>query len=265
MKHRQIFFSSLVLMIMWSCSSVPISNRRQLSFLPDELLVGMSLTQYNDFLSSHKVLVKSDQRSVQVERVGKKIAAVVEQYMRDNGMIDQLNSYQWAFNTVEDNQVNAWCMPGGKVVVYTGILPLCKDDTGLAVVLGHEIAHAIARHGNERMSQQMAVMLGGISLEVAMKEKPEKTKDIFRLVYGAGSTLGTLAYSRTHEYEADKLGLVFMAMAGYQPQRAVTFWSDMAAHSNSNQLEFLSTHPSNMNRIKAIEEYLPQANKYYKN
>ncbi len=154
-------------------------------------------------------------------------------------------------------------MPGGKVVFYTGILPYTKDESGVAVVMGHEIAHAVAGHGGERMSQQLAIMLRGVSLDVALQKEPGLTRDIFNTVYGVGSQLGTLAYSRTHEYEADKLGMIFMAIAGYDPARAVSFWEEMAAIPGQAPPEFLSTHPPAQKRIKALQDFVPQANKYY--
>ncbi|MBE0640979.1 MAG: M48 family metallopeptidase, partial [Bacteroidales bacterium] len=153
---------------------------------------------------------------------------------------------------------------GGKIVVYTGILPVTKDDAGLAVVMSHEVAHAVARHGSERMSQQLAITMGAIGLDVAMQQKPQQTKDIFMSLYGVSATLGSLAYSRQHEYEADKMGLVFMAMAGYDPERAISFWENMAAQGGAKPPELLSTHPGDENRIAALKAYMPEAKKYYK-
>ncbi|HAH57221.1 MAG TPA: peptidase M48, partial [Bacteroidales bacterium] len=175
-----------------------------------------------------------------------------------------VKGYKWEFNLVESPEVNAWAMPGGKVVFYTGIMPLTKDEAGIAVVMGHEIAHAVVNHGGERMSQQLAIALGGVTLDVALQKEPELTRSIFNTVYGVGSQLGTLAYSRTHEYEADKLGMVFMAMAGYDPHRAISFWQEMAALGGQAPPEFLSTHPSNQNRIKEITNYIPKAMKYFR-
>ncbi len=200
-----------------------------------------------------------------VKKVGTNIQHAVEKYLSQNGLSSRLNGYKWEFNLVEDAQVNAWCMPGGKVVVYTGILPITKNEIGLAVVLGHEIAHAIAEHGNERMSQGLLQQLGGTALSVALKDKPQLTQDLFLTAFGVGSTIGLLAYSRTQESEADHLGLIFMAMAGYDPNASVDFWQRMAnMNTGGKPPEFLSTHPSDQTRINDIKVWLPEAMKYYK-
>ena len=184
--------------------------------------------------------------------------------MAQKKLSKRIDGYKWEFNLVEENIVNAWCMPGGKVVVYTGLLPLSQNEAGLAVVMGHEIAHAIARHGNERMSQQLIIAMGGIGLAVALQQKPQETQDLFNLSYGVASTLGALKYSRVHESEADKLGLVFMAMAGYNPEDAVPFWERMAKNGGGKIPEILSTHPSDETRIKDIKAFLPKAKTYNK-
>ena len=200
-----------------------------------------------------------------VKKVGAKIANAVVAYINSHGQKKRIKGYKWAFNLVQDDLVNAWCMPGGKVVIYTGILPLTKNEEGLAVVMGHEIAHAIARHGNERMSQLLTTQLGGVALGAALSGQPESTRKVFNSAYAIGSTVGVmLPFSRMHESEADKMGLVFMAMAGYNPEAAVGFWQRMAANSKGKPPEFLSTHPSDATRIKKIKEYLPTARKYYK-
>jgi predicted Zn-dependent protease len=199
-----------------------------------------------------------------VKNVGTKITQAVTQFLKSGGQSQRIEGFKWEYNLVNDKTVNAWCMPGGKVVVYSGILPLTQDETGLAVVLGHEIAHAVARHGNERMSEQLLIMMGGIGLAVALSQKPQETQNVFLMCYGVGGTLGSLAYSRIHEYEADKLGLIFMAMAGYNPEKAVDFWQRMAAQGKTNIPQFLSTHPSDENRIKELRAFLPKAKQYYK-
>jgi predicted Zn-dependent protease len=247
-----------------SCARVPISNRRQVNLLGENQLISMSLGAYSDFLSQHTVLSESDQRVKMVRRIGDKIRAASEKYLRDNDQSKRVEGFQWEFNVVEENTVNAWCMPGGKVVVYTGILPVTQDETSLAVVMGHEIAHAIARHGNERMSQGLIINASGAVLSVLLEEKPQLAQDIFFQAYGLGSTLGMLAYSRTHETEADKLGLVFMAMAGYDPRASVGFWERMSAASQGGAMpEILSTHPSDETRINTLKEFMPEALKYY--
>ena len=247
-----------------SCFKVPISGRRQMNLLPESTMIGMSITSYKEFLTKNPSLPSTDSQSQMVKNVGAKIQSAVTQYLGQKKMSDRVKGYKWEFNLVNDNTVNAWCMPGGKVVVYSGLLPVTQDETGLAVVMGHEIAHAIARHGNERMSQGLLTQAGGLALQVALAQKPQETQNIFYQSYGIASTLGTLKYSRMHESEADKMGLVFMAMAGYDPAKAIPFWERMAKQGGAKQMEILSTHPSDETRIKDIRAYLPQALKYYK-
>lgn len=259
-------FSTLVLIafLFSTCKKVPISGRKQVNLIPKAQVFGMSYTQYDEFLSSSNRVDDSDERSQMVKRVGNNIAQSVEKYFKDKKQLSRISGFEWDFNLVDDPTVNAWCMPGGKVVFYTGILPITKDELGLAVVMGHEVAHAVAEHGNERMSQQIVVQAGGVGLSVLMQEKPEIAQGIFLSSYGATSTLGVLKFSRTHESEADMLGLVFMAMAGYDPSAAIDFWKRMAALSEGAEPpQFISTHPSNATRIKDIEAFLPEALKYY--
>jgi predicted Zn-dependent protease len=247
-----------------ACSVVPITGRKQLSLLPESQMISMSLTSYGEFLKTN-ALSTDKANTEMVKKVGSDIAAAVTKYMADNNLSSQLDGYQWEFNLVKnDTTQNAWCMSGGKVVVYSGILPLTRDMNGLAVVLSHEIAHAVARHGNERMSQELLTQFGGIALNEAIKQKPEETKGIFNSAYGIGTQFGVLLpFSREHELEADKLGLIFMAMAGYDPQTAIAFWERMAASGGSKPPEFLSTHPSDATRISKIKSALPEAMKYY--
>ncbi len=253
-----------VLLTVVSCSKVPLTGRRQVSLLPEGMLVNMALTNYQEFLTENPPVPASDPRTRMVRSSGERISNAVNQYLIDNGEEDRVENFQWEFNLVENEAVNAWCMPGGKVVFYTGILPVTQDENGLAVVMSHEIAHAVARHGNERMSQQLLLTLGAVSLDVALREKPEETRNIFLMAYGVGGTLGTLAYSRRHELEADRLGMIFMAMAGYDPSHAVEFWQRMAAQSSgASPPELLSTHPSSQSRIKAVRDFVPEAMKYY--
>jgi len=253
-----------------SCAKVPISGRRQLNLLPESQMMAMSFTAYQEFLDTNNVLPATNGNVIMVRRIGDKIKSSVEKYLADNGQSKRVEGFAWEFNVVNDNTVNAWCMPGGKVVVYTGILPVTQDETSLAVVMGHEVAHAVARHGNERMSQGLALELGGIALSVALSEKPALTQNIFLQSYGIGSQLGVLAYSRNHETEADKLGLIFMAMAGYNPEASISFWERMSASGGQAPPEILSTHPSmsthpsDETRITTLKEFMPQALKYYK-
>ncbi|MCB0430874.1 MAG: M48 family metallopeptidase [Flavobacteriales bacterium] len=247
-----------------ACQKVPITGRSQMNMVPESTMISMSLTNYKDYLKEHPPVSSGDANYQLVSKVGNKIANAVKTYMAQQNLSDRIKGYAWEFNLVNENTVNAWCMPGGKVVVYSGLLPITQSEQGLAVVLGHEIAHAIARHGSERMTQGLLVQLGGIGLSTAMSQKPKETQDLFNQSYGVTSTLGILAYSRKQESEADKMGLVFMAMAGYDPSQAISFWERMAATGGTKPPEILSTHPSDASRIKAIKEYLPEAMKYYK-
>ena len=265
MKKTKIIVIFLVVTILISCSRVPITNRKQFKMLPDNMLMSMSLSNYKGFLSKNPALPANNANAAMVKRCGQKMSVALTKYLKSNGHSKRLKNMKWEFNLVNNNSVNAWCMPGGKIVFYSGILSYTKDETGIAVVMGHEMGHAVAKHGNERMTQQLAVVLGGISLQVALNEKPEQTKNIFLAAYGAGSTLGTLAYSRKHEYEADKLGMVFMALAGYDPANCINFWERMTAKGGSKVPEFLSTHPSDTKRIAEMKKFLPQAKKYFKN
>jgi predicted Zn-dependent protease len=261
-----LFLISLTMVLLFvSCSTVPLTGRQQLNLIPNSEMMSMSYQQYGQFLSENKKSTNQAQTDM-VKRCGQRIQKAVEQYFAQNNMSDRLAGYAWEFNLVEDPQVNAWCMPGGKVVVYTGLLPVAQDETGLAVVMGHEIAHAVAEHGNERMSQQMVQQLGGTALAVAMQNKPQETQALWMGLYGVGTQYGAmLPYSRLHESEADKLGLIFMAMAGYDPNAAVNFWQRMSAGKTGQAPpEILSTHPSDATRISKIQEQLPEALKYYK-
>lgn len=248
-----------------SCKTVPLSGRRQVALLPESMLVNMSLNNYNEFMTSHNLSTSKEQTD-RIKTVGNRISAAVEDYLISQGQGSQINGFDWEFNLIEDDVANAWAMPGGKIVFYTGILPITRNDDGAAVVMGHEIAHVVARHGNERMSQQLLIQTGGVALSVALREKPEETRNMFLAAYGAGSAVGViLPYSRAHEKEADRLGLIFMAMAGYNPAEAITFWERMEKLSGgSGPPEFLSTHPSSATRIKDMNDFLPEAMKYYK-
>jgi len=260
------FLALIVLCIVFqACTVVPLTGRKQLSLVQESEMISMSLTSYSDFMKQNPLSTDKANTAI-VKEVGKNISAAVIKYFADNSMSDRLDGYQWEFNLVKnDTTPNAWCMPGGKVVVYSGILPYTKDKNGLAVVLSHEIAHAVARHGNERMSQELLVQYGGVALSELLKNKPAQTQSIFNSAYGIGAQYGVLLpYSRDHELEADKLGLIFMAMAGYDPQTAIAFWQRMSAMSGNAPLEFMSTHPSDATRINKIQAAIPEALKYYK-
>lgn len=251
--------------ILAACAKVPLTGRKQLNLIPSQQIISMSFDNYQQVLKDNKL--SSNQSEVKmVQNVGTRIQHAVETYMANNGLKSRLDGYQWEFHLIQDdNTVNAWCMPGGKVAVYTGIMPVCQDDKGLAVVLGHEIAHAVARHGNERMSEALVQQLGGVALAVALKDQPEKTQGLFMAAYGVGSTVGVmLPFSRLQESEADHLGLIFMAMAGYDPHEAIDFWQRMEKQGGKTPPEFLSTHPSHSTRIEDLKKWMPEAMKYYK-
>lgn len=254
----------VLIAVICSCSKVPISGRKQLNLLPESQMIGMSMQAYGEFLTANPSVTESNNQAQMVKRVGERIAKAVEKYLKQENQSKRVKGFDWEFKLVDDPTINAWCMPGGKVVVYTGIMEVTQSEAGLAVVMGHEIAHAIARHGNERMSQQIAIQGGGLTLSVLTSQQPDLTKNLFNQAYGIGSTLGSLAYSRKHESEADQLGLVFMAMAGYNPQEAPAFWKRMSQLGGAKPPEMLSTHPSDETRIKDIEEFMQVAMSYYK-
>jgi len=251
-------------LLLGACSTVPVTGRQQLSLISSAEMLSMSNQQYADFLNSHSVVPAQDSRTVMVNTVGRNIQSAVEQYFRQNNL--SLNGYAWQFNLVENTEANAWCMPGGKVVVYTGILPLTSNEVGLAVVLGHEIAHAVAAHGDERMSQGLLAQLGGAALSQALSKKPQETQQLWMTVFGVGVQYGAiLPFSRVQENEADHLGLIFMAIAGYNPTEALSFWQRMSQQSNRpSPPEFMSTHPSDETRIAKIRAELPEALRYYR-
>ena len=252
-------------MVLASCSTVPITGRRQLSIVPESEMIAMGATNYSEFMKVNPL--SSDKAGTAlVKETGKNISDAVIKHFADNNLSSQLNGYQWEFNLIaNDTTPNAWCMPGGKVVVYSGILPYTKDKNGLAVVISHEIAHAVARHGSERMSQQLLIQMGGIAMSEAVKNKPDQTKNIYNTVFGLGAQVGVLLpYSREHEYEADKLGLIFMAMSGYDPNAAIEFWERMSSMGGQKPPEFLSTHPSDASRIQKIKDVMPEVMTYYK-
>ncbi len=252
--------------ILVACATVPVTGRKALHILPNSQLLAMSLTEYQKVLSQSK-LSDDVEKAAMVRRVGGRIAASAEAFLDDTGRGYEKSQYQWEFNLIEDDKViNAWCMPGGKVAVYTGILPLTQDETGLAVVMGHEVAHALAQHGNERMSQQLLALMGTVALAVALRDKPSQTRQIFLAAFGVGAQIGILLpYSRLHENEADRIGLMLMARAGYDPRAAVPFWERMAEKGKGQRPpEFLSTHPAPEKRINNIKELIPEALEYYK-
>lgn len=263
---KKIICIALVSILLYGCKSVPVTGRRQLSVIPASQMNTLAVTSYKETLSQSKLSTNAEQTAM-IKRVGERISKAVEQYLAEKGMSSAIKDFQWEFNLIDDaNTVNAWCMPGGKVAFYTGILPICKNDAGVAVVMGHEIAHAVANHGGERMSQELVVNMGGMALSTALQQKPEQTQQLALSAYGVGSqVLGILPYSRLHESEADKMGLIFMAIAGYDPNEAPSFWERMKANSGgSSSPQFMSTHPSDDKRIQDLKKDIPEAMQYYK-
>ncbi|MBE7630274.1 M48 family metallopeptidase [Tenacibaculum piscium] len=255
---KKIIALGMVALFLVQCSTVPITGRKRLNFVSDAQVLPASFAQYKGFLQENKLSTNAT-KSNQIKRVGKNISSAVDRFMRANGMTSEANSYRWEFNLVEDNTVNAWCMPGGKVVFYTGILPICANEDGIAAVMGHEVAHAFAKHGQERMSTGQLQQLGGAA--VALGTANSKNAQLFNTAYGLGTQVGImLPFSRSHETEADKLGLVFMIMAGYNGREAAEVWVRMSQMSKGKApAEFMSTHPSNQTRIRTLRAYLPEA------
>jgi len=253
------------MLLLSSCSQVAITGRKQLNLVPDSVMNSISLQSYNEFLSENKLSGNARQTEM-VKRVGGRIQKAVQQYCSENNLSNRLQGYQWEFNLVEDESINAWAMPGGKVVVHTGLMPIVENEAGLAVVMGHEVAHVIARHGGERMTQGLLVEFGGMGLSKALAKYPDQTQNLFMKSYSVGTQYGVLLpYSRTDESEADRMGLIFMAMAGYNPHEAVNFWQRMsAAKKGSSPPELLSTHPADATRIRNIRKFLPKAMEYYR-
>ena len=252
---------SLVIVILFvvSCSTVPITGRKRINIVSDAQILPASFEQYAGFLKEHKISTNAKMTS-EIQNVGINISRAVDKFMRANGMVSEANNYRWEFNLIEDKTVNAWCMPGGKVVFYSGILPICDNTDGIAAVMGHEVAHAFAKHGQERMTSAYGQQLGGIAVAVGTGNKDPRTQQLWNTIYGIGSTVGMLAYSRTHETEADKLGMVFMIMAGYKPEESINVWIRMSERAEGNSPpEFLSTHPSNQTRINNLKRYMPTA------
>lgn len=259
------FIITSLLLVLLGCSTVPKTGRSQLELVPDGQMVSLGQSSYQQFLSENKLSTDAE-KTAMVKQVGQKIVSAVEQYLTQENRLKNIEGFKWEFNLVDSKEINAWVMPGGKSVVYTGILPIAENENGLAVVLGHEVAHAVAHHGNERMSQGLIAQLGGTALQVALAKKPQQTQQLFMTVFGAAANVGyLLPYSRLQESEADYLGLIFMAMAGYDPQAAVPFWQRMAAQGGNKPPEFMSTHPSDETRVKNLQKNMNEALSYYNN
>lgn len=260
--NKWYYLGMIVLFFLSSCGSVPLTGRKQVLLVSDQEVLSSSLTEYSDYIKTAK-LSTDKTKTAQVVRVGKKIAAATEAYLKQNGLESEVANFAWEFNLVSEDQVNAFCMPGGKIVVYEGLLKLVDSDDELAVVVGHEVAHAVAKHSNERMSQQLLAQYGAAVLDQAVSGSSTAVQTVAGTVYGLGAQYGVmLPYSRKHEYEADHMGLILMAMAGYNPDKAVNFWTKMSAASQTSVPEIMSTHPSDSNRISEIQKFLPEAKKY---
>lgn len=266
--NKRLFSLFLIagLLIIESCSTVPLTGRRQLSLVPASQVQALSFEQYQEVLNESKIS-NNQQWTNMVKTVGRDISQAVEQYMREEGEADEIEGFRWEFNLLAEDVINAWAMPGGKVAFYEGIMPICKDKEGVAVVMGHEIAHAVAEHGRERMSLQLAQQLGGATLSLALQQQPEQTQQLAMAAFGLGSQVGVmLPYSREHESEADRLGLIFMAKAGYDPRVAPQFWQRMQQQEQgARPPEFLSTHPHPDTRINKLNQYMDEAMKEYRN
>lgn len=248
-----------------SCTRNALTGKKQLTILPESEVQSLASAQYVDFIKKHPVVaVQNSTQAAMVKRVGERITAAVNRYYAGKNASGVLNGYKWEYNLVNDPAVNAWCMPGGKIVVYSGLLPVSLNENALAVVMGHEVSHALLQHGNQRMSGSMLQQFGGLTLALALSSKPAQTQELFLQAYGIGSEVGVmLPFSRKHELEADRYGLIWAAMAGYDPQEALAFWDRMEKASGGQQVpDFLRTHPTDAVRKEKIKSYLPEAMSY---
>src|SRR5688572_15763584 len=263
---KKIFIYSAVILGLYACTSVAVTGRKQLTLVSNSELIPMANQQYREIVAKGPLSSNRDQTAM-IKRVGGKVQKAVEEYMASKGLSSELAGFEWEFNLIEDPKtVNAWCMPGGKVAFYTGIMPICKDEAGVAVVMGHEVAHAIANHGRERMSQQLLAQYGLTTLGAFIGANPSAGQELLMQAVGAGTNLGMLRFSREHESEADHIGLIFMTMAGYDPNEAPKFWERMTEKSGGQEPpEFISTHPSHSTRISDLKGWIPEALTYKKN
>ena len=259
MKNHLLLAISTGLLVS-ACATNPITGKQNLNFVSNSELFPTSFQQYNTFLTENKVITGTADAK-RVENVGMKIKAAAEKYLTYLGQSQYLKDYRWEYKLVENKEVNAWCMPGGKIVVYSGILPITQDEAGLATVMGHEVSHALANHGAQRMSAAQLQQIGSAALDAATSNKSDATRQIFAQAYGVGSEVGVmLPFSRSNETEADKIGLTLMAIAGYNPDDAISFWTRMSAKSGAaGTPEFMSTHPSDATRIANLKSLIPEA------
>ncbi|MGO3156146.1 MAG: M48 family metallopeptidase [Mesonia sp.] len=262
MKTKNIVLITSTVLLLFSCSQNPFTGKKTLALVPNSQILPMAFAQYDEFLTENKVETGTSEANM-VRTVGQKIAKASERWLNANGYQGYLDDYRWEYNLVRDDQVNAWCMPGGKIVVYTGILPITQDETGLAVVMGHEVAHALSNHGQQRMSAGQLQQVGAVATAVGTQAAgiDEQTGALFNTAYNVGSQVGVmLPFSRSHETEADKIGLTIMAIAGYNPDEAAKLWQRMKANSGGQgPPELLSTHPSNDTRINNLTQWAASA------
>jgi predicted Zn-dependent protease len=262
---RIILVTFLFAGLLISCTQNALSGKRQFTLLPESELQNMANGQYRQFLSGKRVVGSSGSAdAAMVNRVGERLVRAVNKLYTEKGLTDKLKGFDWEVNLVQDNQINAWCMPGGKIVVYTGLLPVTQNEDALAAVMGHEVCHALLQHGNQRMSQAVVQQLGGVALSVALSDKPEQTRNLFLAAYGVGTQVGAmLPFSRGHELEADRWGLIMSAMAGYDPRAAIGLWERMEKAGGGKPPEFLNTHPAEGKRIERLQKIMPEALEYY--
>jgi predicted Zn-dependent protease len=260
MKYKRILVIILVTTLYLSCATNPFTGNKTLALVPNSEIFPTSFAQYDQFLSENKV-VKSTANAEMITRVGQRIAAASERWLDANGYKGYLKDYRWEYNLVEDKTVNAWCMPGGKIVFYTGILPIAENETAIAAIMGHEVAHALANHGQQRMSSGVLQQIGAVGVGVATSDKSAEAQEAWMQAYGIGTTVGVmLPFSRSHEAQADEIGIKLMAIAGYNPDEAAELWKRMKANSDGQAPpEFLSTHPSSDSRISNLKQLAPIA------
>jgi len=260
LKVKYLFFI-LALFLFTTCSTNPFTGKKTMALVSNNTLFASSFVQYKEFLNENTIVTGTPEANM-VRRVGEKIRLAAEKWAAAEGQASYLNEYQWEYTLVNSKEINAWAMPGGKIVFYSGILPVTMDEAGLAVVMGHEVAHAILNHGQQRVSANVLQMLGAVGVSILAADQTPETQALAMTIYGAGSTLfGTLPYSRAHEIEADQVGLTLMAIAGYDPHAAVAFWERMSSMGGGSVPQFLSTHPSDSTRVSALRKYVPDANK----